>query len=54
MLCELVEAGLPACQRPQQCHGYDTISSSIIWAIAIRELPQLREDVAALLTQQTE
>ena len=35
-------------------HGYDTVSSSIIWAIAIKELPKLREEVAALLTQHAE
>jgi uncharacterized protein with HEPN domain len=35
--------------RNRVIHGYDTVSSSIIWAIAIKELPKLREEVAALL-----
>jgi uncharacterized protein with HEPN domain len=30
-------------------HFYDTVSSSIIWAIAIRELPKLRAEIAELL-----
>lgn len=37
--------------RNRVIHGYDTVSSSIIWAIAIKELPKLREEVAALLKQ---
>jgi uncharacterized protein with HEPN domain len=40
--------------RNRVIHGYDTVSSSIIWAIAIKELPKLREEVAALLKQQTD
>jgi uncharacterized protein with HEPN domain len=40
--------------RNRVIHGYDTVSSSIIWAIAIRELPLLREEVAALLAQQAD
>lgn len=40
--------------RNRVIHGYDTVSSSIIWAIAIRELPKLREEVAAWLKQQTD
>ena len=37
--------------RNRVIHGYDTVSSSIIWAIAIRELPKLREEVSALVEQ---
>lgn len=35
--------------RNRVIHGYDTVSSSIIWAIAIRELPELRKEISRLL-----
>ncbi len=35
--------------RNRVIHGYDTVSSSIIWAIAIKELPALRTEIASLL-----
>ena len=35
--------------RNRVIHGYDTVSSSIIWAIAVRELPKLREEIVGLL-----
>lgn len=39
--------------RNRVIHGYDTVSSSIIWAIAIRELPVLRAEIAELLKKDT-
>ena len=35
--------------RNRVIHGYDTVSNSIIWAIAVRELPKLREEIVDLL-----
>ncbi|MCI5223157.1 MAG: DUF86 domain-containing protein [Candidatus Electrothrix sp. AR4] len=35
--------------RNRVIHGYDTVSSSIIWAIAVRELPKLRNEIVGLL-----
>ncbi|MCI5149485.1 MAG: DUF86 domain-containing protein [Candidatus Electrothrix sp. MAN1_4] len=35
--------------RNRVIHGYDTVSTSIIWAIAVRELPKLREEIVGLL-----
>lgn len=37
--------------RNRVIHGYDTVSSSIIWAIAVRELPKLREEIVGLLAK---
>jgi len=36
--------------RNRVIHGYDTVSSSIIWAIAIKELPNLRKEILRFLT----
>lgn len=38
--------------RNRVIHGYDTVSSSIIWAIAIKELPALRTEIIQLLDHQ--
>ncbi|MCJ8166470.1 DUF86 domain-containing protein [Pontibacter sp. E15-1] len=35
--------------RNRIIHGYDTVSEDIIWAIVIRELPNLELEVDALL-----
>lgn len=35
--------------RNRVIHGYDTVSTSIIWAIAVRELPKLRDEIVELL-----
>lgn len=38
--------------RNRVIHGYDTVSSSIIWAIAIKELPKLRKEIVDMLSLQ--
>ena len=35
--------------RNRIAHGYDSVSDDIIWAIIIRDLPKLREEVEQLL-----
>ena len=35
--------------RNRIIHGYDTVSDDILWAIAIRHLPLLSEEIKALL-----
>jgi uncharacterized protein with HEPN domain len=35
--------------RNRVIHGYNTVSTSIIWAIAVRELPKLRKEILSLL-----
>jgi uncharacterized protein with HEPN domain len=35
--------------RNRIIHGYDTVSEDIIWAIVIRELPNLELEIEALL-----
>lgn len=37
--------------RNRIIHGYDTVSSDIIWAIVIKYLPVLKEEVALILGQ---
>ena len=37
--------------RNRVIHGYDTVSSSIIWAIVTRELPKLEKELQLLLSQ---
>jgi len=34
--------------RNRLVHGYDTVDDSIVFRVATRDLPQLREEVAAL------
>lgn len=35
--------------RNRIIHGYDTVSEDIIWAIVVRDLPNLKEEVESLL-----
>ncbi|WP_181308078.1 DUF86 domain-containing protein [Rufibacter sp. XAAS-G3-1] len=35
--------------RNRIIHGYDTVSEDIIWAIVIKELPKLEEEIDRLL-----
>lgn len=35
--------------RNRIIHGYDTVSEDIIWAIVVRDLPNLKEEVENLL-----
>jgi len=39
--------------RNRIIHGYDTVSSDIIWAIVVKYLPVLKEEVAAVLDEVT-
>jgi len=34
--------------RNRIIHGYDTVSSDIIWAIVVKYLPVLKKEVAAI------
>ena len=36
--------------RNRVIHGYDSVSSNIIWAIVIRELPKLKAECKALIS----
>jgi uncharacterized protein with HEPN domain len=36
--------------RNRIAHGYDSVSDDIIWAIVIRDIPDLEKEIAALLT----
>lgn len=35
--------------RNRIIHGYDTVSEDIIWAIVIKELPKLEEEIDRLM-----
>ncbi len=35
--------------RNRISHGYDSVSDDILWAIVIRDLPKLKEEVEVLL-----
>jgi uncharacterized protein with HEPN domain len=35
--------------RNRIIHGYDSVSSDILWGIVIRELPELEKDIKSLL-----
>ncbi len=35
--------------RNRIIHGYDSVSEDILWAIVIRDLPKLKEEVSALI-----
>ncbi|CAN5215954.1 DUF86 domain-containing protein [soil metagenome] len=35
--------------RNRIIHGYDSVSDDIIWSIVVKELPKLKEEIAALL-----
>lgn len=48
--CKIANARRIVDTRNRVIHGYDTVSSSIIWAIAIKELPKLRAEIAELLS----
>ena len=37
--------------RNRISHGYDTVSDEIIWAIIVRDLEKLKEDVVELLKE---
>jgi len=37
--------------RNRVIHGYDSVSEDIIWAIIVKELPQLRDEVDKLLNE---
>jgi uncharacterized protein with HEPN domain len=38
--------------RNRIIHGYDTVSDEIIWAIVVRDLPELEEEIKALLEKE--
>lgn len=35
--------------RNRIIHGYDTVSDEMVWSIVVRHLPQLKQEVTALL-----
>ncbi|MFM7015412.1 DUF86 domain-containing protein [Flavobacterium sp.] len=37
--------------RNRISHGYDSVSDDIVWAIIIRDLPILKEEVSSLLSR---
>lgn len=37
--------------RNRISHGYDTVSDDIIWAIVIRDLKKLKEEISTLLNE---
>lgn len=37
--------------RNQLAHGYMTVNDRLVWAYAVREAPQLRDECASLLAE---